>query len=119
MIKRINFFLISSEINQLDYLYDTLLVETIYNKTLPEWTKVNIEQTFEECSMLISCTMDITFFYQSCGLSIIKRCGLSLRMISQGSTINWCVRQFQRKSQCQGMFVTTVMLEENHKLGEG
>ena len=29
------------EINQLDYLYDTLLVETIYNKTLPEWTKVN------------------------------------------------------------------------------
>ena len=28
------------EICQLDYLYDTLLVETIYNKTLPEWTKV-------------------------------------------------------------------------------
>jgi len=24
---------------ELDYLYDTLLVETIYNKTLPEWTK--------------------------------------------------------------------------------
>ena len=28
------------EIYQLDYIYDTLLVETIYNKTLPEWTKV-------------------------------------------------------------------------------
>ena len=28
------------EICQLDYIYDTLLVETIYNKTLPEWTKV-------------------------------------------------------------------------------
>jgi len=24
---------------ELDYIYDTLLVETIYNKTLPEWTK--------------------------------------------------------------------------------
>ena len=30
------------EINQLDYIYDTLLVETIYNKTLPEWTKVKV-----------------------------------------------------------------------------
>ena len=28
------------QICQLDYIYDTLLVETIYNKTLPEWTKV-------------------------------------------------------------------------------
>ena len=25
---------------QMDYLYDTLLIETIYNKTLPQWTKV-------------------------------------------------------------------------------
>jgi len=28
-----------TNVMELDYLYDTLLVETIYNKTLPEWTK--------------------------------------------------------------------------------
>jgi len=28
-----------TDVLQLDYLYDTLLVETLYNKTLPEWTK--------------------------------------------------------------------------------
>ena len=77
MIKRVNFFLISSEINQLDYLYDTLLVETIYNKTLPEWTKVNIKQIFEECSMLISCTMDIKVFLLILW-SLNEICGLSL-----------------------------------------
>ena len=39
------------EINQLDYLYDTLLVETIYNKTLPEWTKVkNISLSSFKCN---------------------------------------------------------------------
>jgi len=28
-----------TDISHLDYIYDTLLIENIYNKTLPEWTK--------------------------------------------------------------------------------
>ena len=77
IIWKINFFMISFKINQVDYLYDTLLVETIYNKTLPEWTKVTkiCESSSKRFSQnvkhtRVTCTMDITFFDQSCGLLI-------------------------------------------------
>ena len=76
------------EINQLDYLYDTLLVESIYNKTLPEWTKVKNISLSSSKSILFTCVIRTAYghyvvkihnvhvcyghniFKQSCGFSL-------------------------------------------------
>ena len=57
--------MISFKINQVDYLYDTLLVETIYNKTLPEWTKVTkiCESSSKRFSQNVKHTCEMHYGY--------------------------------------------------------
>ena len=121
------FLIISFEINQLDYLYDTLLVETIYNKTLPEWTKVKNVSLSSSKSITFTCVIRTAYghyifkihnVHVCYGHNIFKQsCGFSLE--DQLRKYNQLVRDAFKENHNHVIVKAAIKPKENHKSGEG